>query len=70
MIILVKLPLSMDSIAQVMCQEENIVALDLSKIRCATALVWEQRQGKKVPPRNTNKLSVVKHSPNKLPFKQ
>ena len=39
MIIMVKLPPSMDSITQVMCQEENIVALDLSKIRHAMALV-------------------------------
>ena len=70
MIVMVKLPPSMDSIAQVMCQEEKIQALDLSKIRCATALVWEQRQGKKAPPRNANKLSAVKRGPNKPPFKQ
>ena len=70
MIVMVKLPPSMDSITQVMCQEEKIQALDLSKIRCATALVWEQRQSKKAPPRNANKLSVVKRGPNKPPFEQ
>ena len=60
----------MDSITQVMCQEENIQNLDLAKIRRATSLVWEQRQGKKAPPWNTNKLSAVKHSPNEPPFEQ
>ena len=33
MIVMAKLPPSMDSIAQVMCQEQNIMSLDLSKIR-------------------------------------
>ena len=33
MIIMVKLPPSMDSIAQVMCQEKEVTNLDLSKIR-------------------------------------
>ena len=71
MIIMAKLPPSMDSIAQLMCQEERITNLDLSKIRWATALVWEQRQGKKAPPhQNANKLSAVKCSPNEPPFKQ
>ena len=70
MIIMVKLPPSMDSITQVMCQEQNIQGLDLSKIRCAMALVWEQRQGKKAPPCNANKLSVVKCGPNEPPFEQ
>ena len=49
MIIMVKLPPSMDSITQVMCQEDNVTKLNLSKIRQATSLVWEQRQGKKPP---------------------
>ena len=70
MILMAKLPPSMDSIAQVMCQEDNVQKLDLSKIRCATSLVWEQRQGKKAPPHNTNKLSMVKHGPNEQPFEQ
>ena len=70
MIVMAKLPPSMDSIAQVMCQEQNITLLDLSKIRQAMALVWEQWQGKKAPPCNANKLSMVKHGPNKPPFEQ
>ena len=70
MILMAKLPPSMDSITQVMCQEENIQNLDLAKIRRATSLVWEQRQGKKAPPWNTNKLSAVKRSPNEPPFEQ
>ena len=70
MIVMAKLPPSMDSFAQVMCQEQNIMSLDLSKIRQATALVWEQRQGKKAPPHNANKLSTVKCSPNEPPFEQ
>ena len=56
MILMAKLPPSMDSIAQVMCQEDNVQKLDLAKIRRMTSLVWEQRQGKKAPPRqNANK---------------
>ena len=71
MILMAKLPPSMDSIAQVIYQEDNIQKLDLSKIRRATSLVWEQRQGKKAPPhQNTNKLSAVKHSLNEPPFEQ
>ena len=70
MIVMAKLPPSMDSFAQVMCQEQNIMSLDLSKIRQATALVWEQTRGKKAPPHNANKLSTVKHGPNELPFEQ
>ena len=70
MILMAKLPPSMDSIAQVMCQEDNVKKLDLSKIRRATSLVWKQRQGKKAPPHNTNKLSAVKCGPNEPPFEQ
>ena len=71
MIIMAKLPPSMDSIAQLMCQEEKIMNLDLSKIRRAMALVWEQRQGRKAPPcQNANKLSAVKCGPNEPPFEQ
>ena len=56
MILMAKLPPSMDSITQVMCQEDNVQKLDLAKIRRMTSLVWEQRQGKKAPPhQNANK---------------
>ena len=69
MILMVKLSPSMDSIAQVMCQEDNIQKLDLAKIRRASSLVWEQRQGKKASSCNTNKLSTVKRSPNEPPVR-
>ena len=72
MILLAKLPPSMDFLAHLICQENKILDLSVSKIRKQMMLNWEQRSGGKQPPRpqNTQKISAVKRGPNEPPFQQ
>jgi len=71
MMLLSKLPPSMDAIAQLMCQENDIKKITILVIRRAILMSWEQRSGTKNQPwQNAQKLSAVKRGPNKPPFQQ
>jgi len=72
MILLAKLPPSMDFLAHFICQEAEIMDLKVSKIRKSMLLNWEQRSGGKQPrpQQNAQKISAVKRGPNEPPFQQ
>jgi len=71
MMLLSKLPPSMEAIAQLMCQESDIKKITILVIRRAILMGWEQRSGSKGQTRqNTQKLSAVKHGPNEPHFQQ
>jgi len=62
MILLAKLPPSMDFLAHFICQESEVLDLKVSKIRKSMLLNWEQRFGGKqpCPQQNAQKISAVK----------
>jgi len=71
MILLAKLPPSMDFLAHFICQGTEVLDLDVSKIRKSILLNWEQRSGGKQPhPQQAQKISAVKRGPNEPPFQQ
>jgi len=71
MILLAKLPPSMDFLAHFICQETEVTGLKVSKIRKSMLLNWEQRSGGKQPrPQQAQKISAVKQGPNEPPFQQ
>jgi len=72
MILLAKLPPSMDFLAHFICQESEVLDLKVSKIRKSMLLNWEQRSGGKQPrpQQSAQKISAVKRGPNEPPFQQ
>ena len=49
MLIMVKLPSTFDSLAQLFCQKENVKTLDVADMCKTIGLAWEQRKGSKTP---------------------
>jgi len=72
MMLLSKLPSSMEAVAQLMCQESNIKKITPFVVRRAILMGWEQKSGNKsqLQQQNTQKLSVVKRGPNEPPSQQ
>jgi len=71
MILLAKLPPSMDFLAHFICQGTEVLDLNVGKIRKSMLLNWEQRSGGKQPrPQQAQKISAVKRGPNEPPFQQ
>jgi len=71
MILLTKLPPSMDFLAHFICQGTKVPDLNVGKIRKSMLLNWEQQSGGKTPhPQQAQKISAVKRGPNEPPFQQ
>lgn len=69
MILMAKIPSSMESLAQMFCQADDISKLDTGKVKRAIILSWEQRMGK--GNRNqANKISAIKRGPQEPEFAQ
>jgi hypothetical protein len=71
LILLAKLPRSMDNIAQQFCQTDDIDGVDLAKVRRQIILSWEQRNGKNATrPHQAKKISAVQRGPQEPTFQQ
>jgi hypothetical protein len=74
MILLAKLPRSLDSFAQLICQTEDIKEITMAKVRRGILLGYEQKGNRQPPPPPRNnqaqKISAVKRGPNEPPFQQ
>lgn len=74
MILLSKLPPSMDAIAQIIGQSESVKELKVDMIQRAVVLNWEQRNGRKTSGGNggssANKLSAIKRKQPDPSFQQ
>jgi len=72
MILLAKLPPSMDFLAHLICQEAEITDLLVAKIRKSMLLNWEQRSSGKQPPHQqpAQKISAIKRGLKEPPFQQ
>jgi hypothetical protein len=71
LILLAKLPRSMDNIAQQFCQTDDIDSVDLAKVRRQIILSWEQRNGKNATrPQQAKKISAVQRGPQEPTFQQ
>ena len=71
LILLAKLPRSMDTIAQQFCQTDDIDGVDLAKVRRQIILSWEQRNGKNTSrPQQAKKISAVQCGPQEPSFQQ
>ena len=59
MILMAKIPPSMESLVQIFCQTDDLDKLDTGKVKRSMVLSWEQRMGK--GHRNqANKISSIK----------
>ena len=63
MILMAKIPPSMESLAQIFCQTDNINKLDTAKVKRAMILSWEQRI-------QANKISAIKQGLQEPEFAQ
>jgi len=72
MILLSKLPSSMDSLAQMMCQVDSPTELGLAKVRRSIILTWEQHRGGKKNQQQpqAQRLSAVKQPQGQQTFCQ
>ena len=74
LILMAKLPPTYDSLAQIMCQTDKIINLDLEKVKKAINVAWDQRNngGGRAPrpQKNANAISGVQRGPRDTPFNQ
>ena len=74
LILMAKLPPTFDSLAQIMCQTDKIMNLDLEKVKRAIIVAWDQRNngGGQLPrpQKNANAISGVQRGPRDTPFNQ
>ena len=74
LIVLTKLPSSMDSLAQMICQTDNIMELEPAKILRQVQLAWEQKanrtKGSNGRGGSANKITAVKRPQGKPTFQQ
>src|ERR1700743_3078789 len=72
LIIMAKLPSSYDSLAQIMCQIDNIKDLSLDKVVKAIGVSWDQRNNgasrAQRPQKNANAIYVAQRGPSDTPF--
>jgi hypothetical protein len=72
MIVLSKFPPYLDTLAQIMCQVDDVKELTVDKITRRVALAWEQKSRVKTPrpQQQAQKISAVRRGPNEPHFQQ